>query len=404
MLFAHAPASFLTVYFTRKFWGKKLNAKTKSFFYFLGAFFGVILDFDLIYYFFFSAVKSHREFPSHSLFIQLVITLVIFLAGFLIKKKIAWALAFVYLISSITHLFFDTLTPGVLWLYPFSKKLYGFASINFLAESFVGQNIFFINYTLEFLILLVALLVLINLNSTLKKYFKIALVFFSIFWLMIAILIFSYSRNVYQPPVNIYYGDIDNDGLANYEDDDVDGEGIKNMSDPDSNGNGINNQEDMIIALKEMQGTRFSRSSDKLFELKKRLGFLNETDLVKLALERAGIFVKKSMVEDATKAGGENYLTSNKDSKFTFLPRNVYTFFKNNDMILKEMTPVKIGDFVFLGKNFNNIAVVAKDGIDRDKVFVFYSDEKHRTGVYDLKDVEIWAGENQGFARINANN
>lgn len=99
-------AEVLSKFVPLTFWEMALIALTSVF----------IPDLDYLYYRF-----NHRFSPFHSLGTPLVIAML----GFLDP------IFFFMALSVVLHLLIDSLDAGVMWLYPFNKKLYGL----FLAKS-----------------------------------------------------------------------------------------------------------------------------------------------------------------------------------------------------------------------------------------------------------------------------
>ncbi|MFH1536652.1 MAG: metal-dependent hydrolase, partial [Patescibacteria group bacterium] len=154
MIFAHGPAGFLAAYLYRKY-SKKIKFPDKQVVYlfvisFIG---GIILDIDLFYYYFVSAEISHRQLPTHSLFIWLLVFLIIFSSGKLLKNNFIKIAGIFFFLGNLSHLLCDTLYAGVMFSYPFSNKLIGIQHIPFISGDFYSNNILLVNYSLESLII-----------------------------------------------------------------------------------------------------------------------------------------------------------------------------------------------------------------------------------------------------------
>ncbi|MBU1167334.1 metal-dependent hydrolase [Patescibacteria group bacterium] len=400
MIFAHASGGFLATYFTREIWGKQLDERKKKLFYLLGTFFGVLLDLDFLYYFFFSAESSHREFVSHTFVFQVLVFILLYAISRALSNVSLRAVSIVYFVAVLSHLVLDSFASGVMWLYPLSTRLFGLLTHGVFDNTFVGENLFLINFSTE------ALLILISIAVAIKAFFKvprISLIYFGVgfalLWLSFFFLIYDYTQHVYRVTGNIVYGDIDNDGLTNRDDSDIDGDGVENIVDNDANNNGYSNPEDIKTSLERMKGVNFYPSDGSYYEFTRRLGYFDKKDIVNKALEYAGIYIKDELKKDYKK-NALGYQGTPSDSDFDSNLFNIYTYFEKNGMIIKDSTELREGDIIFFGNSKSapeNSGVVYKVNGEES---VYYIDKDHNAAAYSLSDIKNWAGEIQGVARL----
>ncbi len=175
----HIAAGFLTAYSIVKIARPDLELSQINQLLFFGAFFGFAPDLDEFYVFAKSRswlVASettslmHRKFFSHTPVLWVLGGLIIFLftSGFI---KL---LGLIILFSSLSHFLLDSIEHGIMWLWPFSSKVYalkdaGFNFLikekNFFKHSFQFLQIYTtrLSFYLEVLIILVAIFVSLNL-------------------------------------------------------------------------------------------------------------------------------------------------------------------------------------------------------------------------------------------------
>lgn len=377
MLFAHAPAGFLAAYFTRKIWvtpryGPGLTQKQTYLLYFLGAFFGIFPDIDGLYFYLVNATLSHREYFTHSFIFYFLVWLILYFIARLLKNNFLKAFSFVFFFAVLSHLLLDSLSYGVMWLYPFSYLPFGLLGIDFLASGFFGQRFLFINLFLETIIILAALNLFFFIFF--KKYFKkILAVSYLIFISVIFVLYISWPY-LYQGKIDFYYKDQDKDKIINMYDLDLDGDGIPNFKDKDADNNGQKNIDQISKTAKKIEGTLYDVSEGGFWEIPSRFGFLSKTDVIIIPYNAAGIFLKKELEKDFQKYP-YRYANSPKNSRFIRDPYNLFIFFRNNGM-LKAGRYFKDGDIVFFGEKINNIGLVINGDkeemvrilmVDRDK-------------------------------------
>lgn len=350
MIFAHAPASFIVTFFTKKIWQKNLTKRQTFWIFIIGAISGAIADIDTFYYYLVAATSTHRQMITHTFFLYLVIFLTLFLIGYFKKNQFIKSGALVFILATFSHLLLDSLGSGVAWLYPFNKLLYGLLNISFLNQGFYGQNLFFINFTFEFLIILVFLSIFFcfKFKEKIKRiiFFTFSFIFFS----FLVILLFILGRHLFSKNANNYYGDLDNDGIMNMEDQDMDGDNILNISDIDADNNGYDNLDDVIKTAEKMEEIFYDRTEKGYWEFLPRLGFLSSIDTVLKPYDYAGIFLGKEMKVNFQE-NKNGYMGSFDNYEFSDSIQNLYAFCKNKEFLLGEAEKPKKGDTIFYQKD-----------------------------------------------------
>jgi inner membrane protein len=175
MLIAHAPAGYLlSTVLSRTLFKKTEVSDTTGTFHktFIGAGIlgGIFPDFDFIYHVF---VDSSRT-PHHSYFTHMPIFwagtwLLLFAIGKLRRNGQFVAIATSFCAAAMLHVFLDTLTGEIYWLYPFSHKGYNFFTIADVHVWWVENFTHHWTFSLEILIVAVAALVFLRVPQTVAE-------------------------------------------------------------------------------------------------------------------------------------------------------------------------------------------------------------------------------------------
>ena len=117
MLIAHIPTGYIV--------SKTLKKGGNRAYVLCGLLFSIWPDLDLVYYYVFDKAKTfHHTYFTHLPIVMVtafLITLPLFHMRFLEEMK---AFHILFFLNWLMHLILDTYTGGVLWLYPFSSKLF----------------------------------------------------------------------------------------------------------------------------------------------------------------------------------------------------------------------------------------------------------------------------------------
>jgi inner membrane protein len=147
MLIAHIPAGYIV--------SKKFNdiKKEKISFLKYGLIFSIWPDLDLIYFYLIDEKKHlhHMYFPHLPLFLLISFAIIIVIKKLNILKK-GENLCYLFLINWFVHLVLDTITGGISWLYPFSKKLYVFIKIPPTYSSWITSFVLHWSFIIEIMI------------------------------------------------------------------------------------------------------------------------------------------------------------------------------------------------------------------------------------------------------------
>jgi hypothetical protein len=109
---------------------KKFTERENQVLWFVGITASVLPDFDLVY----SALNqmlNHRNFITHGIFIYLILSLLLYLLSFAKDKKefgrkFFKTLALSFFIGILVHFLMDFIVGGVVFLAPFTYKVFGF--------------------------------------------------------------------------------------------------------------------------------------------------------------------------------------------------------------------------------------------------------------------------------------
>lgn len=397
MIFSHAPAGFIATFATRYFWNKKLTKKQTYILYLIGIIAGIFPDIDVIYYYLINASTRHRELITHSPFFYILIWIILYIIAYLTKKQILKSLGLIIFTSSLSHFILDSITTGIPWFYPFSTRTWGLLNLPWFNFQFIYEHLFIFIFSIEALIFLIAVVILTFWKGSqqifLGTIFVSILVF--IFWIFLLINITPHLAN---GRIDIYYKDLDKDGIINMKDQDVDGDGILNIKDADANGNGESNLEEILKEAKKMEGIWYDKTEGKFGELFTRLGLIINADAVKKPYEHAGIFLKTEMISDFEQHP-KDYTNTPRNALFSRNPKNIYTYLKNNDMLVNANEDPKLGDIVFYGDQAGHVALVV-DIKNKNNFDVLEADPSHITKRTPNHEVVARKGEIKAFGRI----
>ena len=350
MIFSHAPAGFLVALVTKKLWDKGLTKRQTLWIFIIGTFSALVPDIDVIYFYLLKAEMTHRELFTHSFILYIVISLIIFLIGYLLKKQFIKAIAIVFFFSTLSHLILDSMTAGVPWLYPINNFLYGFLSIPFLNNGFYGQNLFVFTLSTEVLIFLLLFNVIIFIKSKNNIVKILATVFSIIIFIIIIVSLLMFSKSMYVRNSDYYFSDLDNDMIINMRDNDMDGDGENNLTDPDANNNDIGNIEDINEEANSMVGAWYDWTEKGYWGLLSRFGTLSNMDVILKAYDSAGTYFGAELKKDFQN-NPENYYNTPDDHLFKNNPENLYAFCENGEYLIDTNERPRRGDIVFYGSN-----------------------------------------------------
>ncbi|MBU0534853.1 metal-dependent hydrolase [Patescibacteria group bacterium] len=195
MYFTHSLVGAVAQRFVIDKVDKKFTEKEKRVLWIVGITASVLPDFDLIY----SALNhmaNHRGFITHGLFIYLLMSLFLYLLSFTKDKKefgqkFFKTLVLCFLIGISVHFLMDFMVGGIVFLAPFSYKVYG---LEMSFERYNGNWLFrYLESRYMFLELFNLSYFLIVLKN--KKYFFGKIVAFG--YLLMAIFAFVFINMIF---------------------------------------------------------------------------------------------------------------------------------------------------------------------------------------------------------------
>ena len=324
MIFAHGPAGLLAAYIYRKY-NKQVKFPDKQIVYlfvisFIG---GIIPDIDLFYYYFVSAEISHRQLPTHSLLIWIIIFLIIYFSAKLLKNNFIKIAGIFFFLGNLSHLLCDTLYAGVMLFYPFSTKLIGIQYIPFISGDFYSNNILLVNYSLESLIITIFCIIILKYIIHSKKIIKILQISLVFSWILILSFLIFLNLNVFNVSVNKFFKDIDNDSLINGKDFDVDGDGIFNIEDPDINGDNISNSVEFDQTVARSLGTFYDLTNEGFLEIPLRMGLQTNTSFITDFYLDLNINVREEMLKTHYQ-NPDNFATTPESAEFNRNYENIF--------------------------------------------------------------------------------
>ncbi len=124
MMFAHLPASYVTMNATGRLWGRGLDEKERRVVYAVGIAAGIFPDIDGL----FMPIHQHRASPLHTPVFWLAFCGLILTAALVVRQRRALlvSLAFVILMGAWLHLLLDAIFVGVRMFVPLSDDYFRF--------------------------------------------------------------------------------------------------------------------------------------------------------------------------------------------------------------------------------------------------------------------------------------
>ena len=131
--------------------------------------FSIWSDLDLFYYYFFDKTGAfHHTYFTHLPIIALSGFFIMFPLIHLQRLKRFSSYYWIFYINWGLHMICDTLTGGILWLYPFSNRLFTIISIPPISRSWIVSFVFHWSFIIELMIVVWAAVIFIK-NLKQKK-------------------------------------------------------------------------------------------------------------------------------------------------------------------------------------------------------------------------------------------
>ena len=130
----------------------------------------ILPDFDAINFYLDNFEQNHHDYWTHIPFFWFLMALFTFVPVYLKKNKDLTVIYILFFTNIFLHLFIDTITGEVKWLYPISDKYIAFFDWT-LIYSFWGMILIYWSFLLEILVYLWALLIFLRSRRT-KNHFS----------------------------------------------------------------------------------------------------------------------------------------------------------------------------------------------------------------------------------------
>ncbi len=354
MIFAHAPAGFLTAWLTKRFWQKDyFSNKQLVVLYGLTILGGIFPDIDLFYYYLVNASASHREFFTHSILFYLLLFGIFYFWAWYRSSAYGKAAISLFILGCLGHLFFDFL--GVVALFaPITQETFGWSKVGWFSSSILGQNFFAVNYIAEIIIICQAIVVFFWLYLKRKWLKYLLLVIFNLLMIIGVIGILIVNQHVFKGANLTYYGDVDKDGIANKSDLDMDEDGWANWTDDDANGNQVFYKDEIKSWVNESRDVWYDQTEGGLLEIPLRMGFVTNTDYIRRVFEQTGIYFRAEMTQI------ENMPVGKDKSYFDRDINNWKTWLESQGRLLStDRDNYMVGRIVFYGKEKDKLEHVA---------------------------------------------
>lgn len=408
MIFAHAPLGIISAYLTKKIWAKNITRKQYCWLFVITAIGSIFPDIDLFYYYLFSATFSHHEVLTHGFFIYFVICVVAFLSGYFLKKEFIKKASFLFLLGIFSHLIADSISAGVIWLAPFSYKMYGLASFSWYNKIF-GSYFFTLNYSLEILFFSLFLSLILHKIIKSKKIWLIITVGLLLTNILLDYGLYYVNLHLYRTKSEVYYGDIDHDNIINRYDFDLDGDGILNIDDPDINGDGVNNEIQLYQQAKNLTGIFYDPTEGGFLEIPLRMGLVTNVDFIRRTFDAQGIFVREEMMQDYQNDSTSYATNPQHDAAFerNIINWQAWLMHKNKLIMPDNNYKLHTGDILFMSDNTAALVIPSfdKDGDGLpypDYKILFASKEKRKVIATNLDLLTLQHGKIISIGRILA--
>ncbi|MBU0671355.1 hypothetical protein KKF29_04320, partial [Patescibacteria group bacterium] len=234
--------------------------------------------------------------------------------------------------------------------WPYSIQMFGLQNITFIATDFYGENILFINYFIEAIIITVFFFVFISWIKS-KKIKYILQTLLSLTFIIFSVSLFWANQHAYNDLANRYFSDLDKDKIINGLDEDMDGDDILNIDDPDIDGNGLSNFEEFDMQVEKATGVWYDITEGGIIEIPYRLGFQSNLSFIPSFYLRFGINLNEEMQNDYEQ-NQEGYETTPASSVFSRNEKNITAWLSHTNRLKRKIEEAKPGDLIYTNDLF----------------------------------------------------
>lgn len=165
--------------------------------------------------------------------------------------------------------------------------------------------------------------------------------------------------------VGIDLRDLDKDGIIERFDEDIDNDGTANFKDSDADNDGIENLEDIINNSRKMKGTLYEYLKGKYNNIGAELGFLVCYDIPRNSYLNAGLSIDLLLKQDyqinKIHYNSENGINEPNTDFFFRRTRNLYSYCKANNRLIKNCLNPKPGDVIFHSRFHISLIIKVND-------------------------------------------
>lgn len=364
MIFAHAPAGWLTANWVRRLWKRQPISKHATWWFLVvAAVGGVFPDLDLLYSRFVSAELAHRQLVTHTPLVYVALLVVGWLITRLLKKPFWSEAVWCFVLGAVSHLITDSVGGFIMWGWPVSRQGFGLFSIPFIANSAQAPHLLFYSFLMEGIWFAVFIWCWGNriFSRTKILVWKILAVIFILSWW--GIFIETDLHTAHSSPV-VYFSDQDQDGILNMADTDLDGDGLPSISDTDADGDGVSNAADVASAAQAMVGVWTDPTDGGAAQILSHIGFITNGSLPTRAFAQAGFFWRQAMTDDY-QLHPNGYFNAPTAVEFDTTSGNRRSFFVHQGSLTTGLAlnyqQIQVGDLLFLAHGQPEALVVAID-------------------------------------------
>jgi inner membrane protein len=345
MIFAHGPLGFLAT--------RSILRTRSTLLLAIGFIGGIFPDIDLFYYYLVDASTPHREFVTHTPILYVIVFAIFGTSTWLLKKRQLLMAGLAFTVGAGSHLVADTIMAKIMFVYPFSRTLYGVVDFGI---PLINNNLLFWNFLLEGIVFFFFFYTLIRWHvHTTARRIGATVVLLCVFAAGVYTLVYG-NGHVYHSANDSPYSDNDSDGTPNYADRDMDGDSMLNIDDLDADADGKSNPQEVIENTANFLDVWYDPTEGGLAQIPARLGLMTNHDVVWRMFQSVGITVDQEMAADYA-ANTQDYETSPEDANFDRNPENIRAWLLHTHRLETDLTNgrYQIGDILFFADAYMSV-------------------------------------------------